>query len=164
MGKAKIPSTPAIRQLRQAGVDFKPHFYRYEEHGGTKVAAEALGVDEHNVIKTLVLEDQNKQPLIMLMHGDREVSVKKLARAIDAKSIGPCDPVTAQKHTGYMVGGTSPFGTKKQLPVYCEKTVLKLEILFINGGNRGLLVEITPVDLQSVIDVTTVDAAQDSFD
>ena len=129
-----MSATPAIHFLRQHGVDFTEHEYRYEERGGTAVSARELGVDEHVVIKTLVMEDERKQPLIVLMHGDREVSTKNLARQIDRKVVSPCTPVVAQKHTGYMVGGTSPFGTRKAMPVFLERTIADLDRIYINGG------------------------------
>ena len=139
-----MSATPAIHFLRQHGVAFDEHEYRYEERGGTAVSSRELGVDEHSVIKTLVMEDDRKQPLIVLMHGDREVSTKNLARQIDRKSVSPCTPDAAQKHTGYMVGGTSPFGTRKQMPVYIEQTILELPRIVLNGGRRGYLVGIDP--------------------
>ena len=151
--------TPAIHHLRERQVAFSEHEYRYEERGGTAVSARELGVDEHSVIKTLVMEDERKKPLIVLMHGDREVSTKNLARQIGAKTITPCVPEAAQRHTGYMVGGTSPFGTRKPLPVYMEKTVADLDRIYINGGRRGLLVSLAPSDLARVLAPTPVDAA-----
>ena len=147
MAKDKTPVTPAVRALRAAGISFTEHPYAYEEKGGTAVSARELGVDEHCVIKTLVMEDDRKQPLIVLMHGDLQVSTKELARLIGARSVEPCRPETAQKHTGYLTGGTSPFGTKKQLPVYVEETILELPRIYINGGKRGFLVGIVPTDL-----------------
>lgn len=147
MGPRKIPATKAIRFLRKQGVDFIEHPYRYEEKGGTEAAAKALGVDEHLTIKTLVMEDEKKSPLIVLMHGDKEVSTKELARIIGVKSITPCSPEMAGKHTGYMVGGISPFGTREKLPVYVEETILTLPRLYINAGKRGLLCEMSPHEL-----------------
>src|SRR5215210_3214590 len=138
------PVTPAVRLLREKKVEFVPHLYDYEERGGTRHSAEVLGVDEHAVVKTLVLETDARKPLIVLMHGDREVSTKGLARTLNVKSVQPCRPETAQKHTGYMVGGTSPFGTRAQLPVYVERTIFALPKIYINGGKRGFLVEIEP--------------------
>src|SRR5436853_3565920 len=126
MAKEKAPVTPAIRQLRAAGVSFTDHLYAYEAKGGTAVSASSLGVDEHCVVKTLVMEDDAGQPLLVLMHGDRQVSTKELARAMGVKTISPCSPETANRHTGYLVGGTSPFGTRKTLPVYMEQTLLEL--------------------------------------
>lgn len=147
MGSKKIPATKAIRFLREQGVDFVEHPYRYEDRGGTENAAKALGVDEHLTIKTLVMEDENKKPLIVLMHGDKEVSTKELARIIGVKSVTPCSPEVAHKHTGYMVGGISPFGTRKKLHVYVEETILSLPRIYINAGKRGLLCEISPHEL-----------------
>ena len=144
MTKIKFPVTAAIRQLKQAKVDYAPHLYSYEERGGTTVSARELGVDEHVVIKTLVMEDEQKQPLIVLMHGNMEVSTKELARAIGVKTISPCNLETALKHTGYQVGGTSPFATRKKLPVYMEKTIQELSTIYINGGKRGFLVSLSP--------------------
>jgi len=155
----KTPSTPATRLLRAEGIAFTEHFYPYEEHGGTRVAATALGVPEHNVIKTLVMEDESRSPLIVLMHGDREVSTKALARQLGRKTIAPCRPEVATRHTGYMVGGTSPFGTRKALPVYVERTVLDLERIYINGGSRGFLVGLPPADLTRLLSPIPVDAA-----
>jgi len=145
--KEKLPATCAIRFLREHQIDFMESPYKYEEHGGTGTAAKELGVDEHVVIKTLVMEDDKRKPFIILMHGDREVSTKELARVIGVKSVNPCDPQIALKHTGYMVGGISPFGTKKPLPVYVEETILSLPKIFINAGRRGLLAEMSPSDL-----------------
>ena len=133
--------------------------YRYEEHGGTRVSARELGVDEHAVIKTLVMEDETHAPLIVLMHGDREVSTKQLARQAGRKTVAPCDPAVAQKHTGYLVGGTSPFGTRKSLPVYLERTVLDLDRAYVNGGRRGFLVALSPQEIQRVLNPTLVDVA-----
>ena len=131
---------PAVHFLKQHRVPFTEHEYRYEERGGTAVSSRELGVDEHIVIKTLVMEDERKQPLIVLMHGDREVSTKNLARQIGVKTVTPCAPEVAQKHTGYLVGGTSPFGTRKSLPVYLERSIADLDRIYINGGARGFLV------------------------
>ncbi|WP_341676505.1 Cys-tRNA(Pro) deacylase [Niveibacterium sp. SC-1] len=156
----KIPSTPANRLLRAQKVSFTEHLYDYVEHGGTEVAAQALGLPEHAVIKTLVLEDERHAPLIMLMHGDRVVSLKNLARAIGCKHVEPCKPEVAERHSGYRVGGTSPFGTRKRMPVYVEASVMGLEKIWINGGSRGYLVGIAPADLQQLAAPTPVDAAQ----
>src|SRR5262245_24277868 len=134
MARDNLPSTPALLTLRAAKVAFEPRLYKYVEKGGTRASAEALGVDEHAVIKTIVLETGSKQPLICLMHGDRQISTKQLARALGEKTIQPCDPSVAQRHTGYLVGGTSPFGTRKPLPVYLERTILALPVIYINGG------------------------------
>jgi len=159
MAKEKTPVTAAVRALRAAGVRFSDHLYSYEEKGGTAVSSRELGVDEHCVIKTLVMEDDAKQPLLMLMHGDRQVSTKELARQIGARSVEPCRPEVAQKHTGYLVGGTSPFGTRRQLPVYVEESILTLPLLYINGGKRGYLVGLTPAELQRVVQPTPVRVA-----
>jgi Cys-tRNA(Pro) deacylase len=147
----EYPVTPAVRALREKKVEFEPHLYDYEEHGGTRRSAEELGVDEHAVVKTLVMETEARKPLIVLMHGDREVSTKRLARHLGVKSVRPCDPQTAQKHTGYMVGGTSPFGTRARLPVYAERTIFGLPRILINGGKRGFLVSIDPKVLRDVL-------------
>lgn len=156
MAKDKTPVTPAVRALRAAGISFTDHPYTYEDKGGTAVSSRELGVDEHCVIKTLVMEDDRKQPLIVLMHGDLQVSTKELARLIGARSVEPCKPETAQKHTGYLTGGTSPFGTKKQLPVYVEETILELPNIYINGGKRGFLVGLVPSDLTKLLQPTPV--------
>lgn len=151
MAKEKTPVTPAIRVLKKEKADFTDHLYDYEEHGGTAFSARELGVDEHSVIKTLVMEDENKNPLIILMHGDLQVSTKNLARIIGVKSITPCTPETATKHTGYLVGGTSPFGTRKSMPVYMEETILDLPKIYINGGKRGFLVGLDPKEVARVL-------------
>lgn len=147
MSKEKTPVTPAVRMLRAAGVSFTEHPYAYEEKGGTAVSARELGVDEHSVVKTLIMEDERKNPLIVLMHGDRQVSTKELARVAGVKSIAPSAPETALKHTGYLVGGTSPFGTRKHMPVYMEETIPELPRIYINGGKRGFLVGLDPRDV-----------------
>jgi len=154
-----MSSTPAIHFLRKHGVAFTEHPYRYEEHGGTRVSSRELGVDEHAVVKTLVMEDEAKRPLVVLMHGDREVSTKQLARQTGHKTIEPCAPAVAERHTGYTVGGTSPFGTRKPLPIFVERTILDLERLYINGGRRGLLVGVAPGDLTRVLGATPVEVA-----
>jgi Cys-tRNA(Pro) deacylase len=154
-----VSATPAIHQLKQHRVPFTEHEYRYEERGGTAVSSRELGVDEHIVIKTLVMEDDRKQPLIVLMHGDKDVSTKNLARQIGCKSVNPCAPEMAQKHSGYLVGGTSPFGTRKQMPVYLERSIADLDRIYINGGRRGFLISIAPTDLVRVLSPTLVDAA-----
>lgn len=151
MTKEKFPVTSAVRFLRENQVDFIERPYKYEEHGGTETAAKELGVDEHLVIKTLVMEDDEKKPFIILMHGDREVSTKALARAIGVKAVNPCSPEIALKHTGYMVGGISPFGTKKPLQVYVEESILSLPKILINAGRKGLLCEVSPSDLARVL-------------
>lgn len=153
------PVTPAVRVLREKKVEFEPHLYNYEERGGTRHSADALGVDEHAVVKTLVMETEARKPLVVLMHGDREVSTKNLARTIGAKSVQPCDPQTAQRHTGYMVGGTSPLGTRARLPVYAERTIFELPKIYINGGKRGFLVSINPQDLRALLPVEEVGVA-----
>lgn len=144
MAKEKFPVSPATRLLKQAKVDFTPHLYNYEERGGTAVSARELGVDEHQIIKTLVMENELRKPLIVLMHGDLEVSTKELARSIGVKTVSPCNPETALKHTGYQVGGTSPFATRKEMPVYIEASISALPRIYINGGKRGFLVSMTP--------------------
>ena len=156
---ATISATPAIHFLRKHQVAFTEHPYRFEEHGGTRVSSRELGVDEHSVVKTLVMEDEAKRPLIVLMHGDREVSTRQLARQTGHKTIEPCDPAVAQRHTGYAVGGTSPFGTRKPLPVFVERSVLDLERVYVNGGRRGLLVGVAPVELTRVLGATPVNVA-----
>jgi Cys-tRNA(Pro) deacylase len=153
------PVTPAVRVLREKGVEFEPHLYDYVERGGTKHSADTLGVDEHAVVKTLVLETDARKPLIVLMHGDREVSTKQLARLLGVKTVRPCDPAAAQRHTGYMVGGTSPFGTKARLPVYAERTIFGLPRVYINGGKRGFLVSIEPKVLREVLQAEEVEVA-----
>ena len=159
MSKDKIPVTPALLMLKKNQVDFIPRSYKYEEHGGTRVSARELGIPEHRVIKTLVMEDEHKLPLIILMHGDQEVSTKALARILGVKSIHPCDPKTAEKHTGYRVGGTSPFGTKKTLPIYMEETIAGLPYILINAGSRGLLAEMPPSELIRVLQPVPVQVA-----
>jgi Cys-tRNA(Pro) deacylase len=151
MTKEKIPSSPAILALKAQSAVFTLHSYKYEEKGGTKVSARQLGVDEHYVVKTLIMEDENANPLIILMHGDKEVSTKALARRIGTKSIVPCRTEIAQKHTGYKVGGTSPFGTRKSLPVYMEETIGDLQTIFINAGSRGLLARMAPAELVRIL-------------
>jgi Cys-tRNA(Pro) deacylase len=139
-----VSETPATQWLRQHGVAYTEHPYDYVDHGGTAESARQLGVDEHAVVKTLVMQDDKAQPLIVLMHGDRQVSTKNLAREIGAKSVEPCRPEVAQRHTGFLVGGTSPFGTRKAMPVYVEASVRALPRIFINGGRRGYLVGLSP--------------------
>jgi Cys-tRNA(Pro) deacylase len=156
---AKAPSTPAVRALREHGVQFSEHPYRYEEKGGTATSARELGVDEHAVVKTLVMEDDGGAPLVVLMHGDREVSTKALARQLGRRSVEICRPEVANRHSGYLVGGTSPFGTRKKMPVYVERSILGLERLYINGGSRGFLVGISPADLVRVLAPEPVDVA-----
>ncbi len=154
-----IPVTTAIRALRAANAEFEPCVYEYVEHGGTRHSAEALGVDEHATVKTIVMETDARKPLIVLMHGDREISTKQLARLLGVKSVAPCSPETANRHTGYLVGGTSPFGTRKPLPVYAEATIFDLPRLYINGGRRGLLVQITPDTLDRILRPVRVSVA-----
>lgn len=160
LAKEKFPVTAAIRFLRENGIDFIERPYKYEEEGGTEAAAKALEVDEHLVIKTLVMEDEEKKPLIILMHGDREVSSKALARVIGVKLITPCVPQVAFRQTGYMVGGISPFGTKKVLTVYVEESILSLPRIFINAGRRGLLAEMSPADLVKILKPVPVNVAR----
>ncbi len=160
MARENLPSTPALLALRAAGVAFVPHVYPYVEKGGTRQSSASLGVDEHQVVKTIVLEDGDKQPLVCLMHGDRQISTKQLARTVGVKSLQPADPAVAHRHTGYLVGGTSPFGMRKPLPVYVERTILELPVIYINGGARGLLVEIAPRVLVDLLDATPVEVAQ----
>jgi Cys-tRNA(Pro) deacylase len=152
--------TPATQFLDGLGIAYTEHDYEYVEHGGTTVSAESLGVPEREVVKTLVMEDEERQPLIVLMHGDRKVSTKELARQAERKRIEPCKPEVAQRHTGYQVGGTSPFGTRKKLPVYVERSVLDLPFLYINGGRRGFLVRIRSEDLLRALNPTPVDVAR----
>lgn len=148
----QVPVTPAIRALRAAGVPFTEHLYAYEEKGGTKVSARELGVDEHAVIKTLVMQDETGEPLIVLMHGDMQVSTKNLARHLGKKAITPCLPDVAHKHTGYLVGGTSPFGTRKAMPVFAEATIFELDRIYINGGARGFLVALAPAVVEELLE------------
>ncbi|PIE20352.1 MAG: Cys-tRNA(Pro) deacylase [Proteobacteria bacterium] len=154
-----LPTTRAVLVLREAGVDFEPHVFRYEPRGGTRASAAALGVDEHRVIKTLVMSDEQGRPVVVLMHGDRSVSTKALARELGHKSVVPCAPVVAERHSGYKVGGTSPFGTVTPMPVYVESSILDLERIYINGGSRGFLVEIDPWALVEVLGAEPVDVA-----
>jgi Cys-tRNA(Pro) deacylase len=145
--------------LRSHEIPYDEHLYRYEEHGGTRVSARELGVDEHAIIKTLVMQDDRGSPLIILMHGDREVSTKQLARAIGCRQVDPCKPEVANRHSGYLVGGTSPFGTRKAMPVYVERSILDLPRVYINGGARGFLVGLAPADLERVLTPVLVDVA-----
>jgi len=144
MAKEKYPTTAAIRYLKQHKIDYTPQLYTYEDKGGTRASSQQLGVDEYRVIKTLVMEDELKRPLIILMHGNRAVSTKELARTLQVKQIAPCNAQVATKHTGYQVGGTSPFGIKKNIPIHVERSVLNLESIYINGGKRGFLVTLSP--------------------
>jgi len=151
MARDKVPATPAIRLLKQHKVKFIPRFYKYEDKGGTKTSARELRVDEHEVIKTLVMEDEQQRPFIILMHGDCEVSLKHLARQLKVKKIVPCSVAKADSLTGYQTGGISPFGTRQPLPIFMEETIGQLDRLLINGGRRGLLVEIVPKDLLDIL-------------
>ncbi len=154
-----VSETPATQMLKAAGVPYTEHPYEYVDHGGTAESAKQLGVDEHSVIKTLVMQDEKAQPLIVLMHGDRSVSTKNLAREIGAKSVEPCKPEVAQRHSGYLVGGTSPFGLKKAMPVYVEASVLALPRICINGGRRGYLVGMAPQVLVDLLGAQPVHCA-----
>ena len=154
-----VSRTPATAWLEQHGVAYSEHPYAYVERGGTAESARQLGVDEHAVVKTLVMQDERALPLLVLMHGDRQVSTKNLARAIDARSVVPCRPDVAQRHSGYLVGGTSPFGTRKAMPVYVEQTVLALPRIYINGGRRGFLVGIAPQVLADALGARPVRCA-----
>ncbi len=156
MSKEKPPVTTAVRALRAAGIAFTDHLYAYVEKGGTAASSRALGVDEHSVVKTLVMEDDRKNPLIVLMHGDRQVSTRELARALGVRNVAPCAPETAFRHTGYLVGGTSPFGTRRAMPVYMEETILVLPKMYINGGKRGYLVGVDPKDAARLLAPTLV--------
>ena len=152
------PETPATKFLKAQRIAFSSHLYAYEEHGGTKVSARELNVAEHAVVKTLVFEDEHAKPLIVLMHGDCKVSTKELARQIGCKKVEPCKPEVANRHTGFLVGGTSPFGTKKQMPIYLEKSILELPLIYINGGKRGFLVGVHPHDIVRTLNPTIVTA------
>jgi Cys-tRNA(Pro) deacylase len=157
--KTHVSETPATQFLRRHGVVFTEHVYDYVEHGGTAESSRQLGVPEHEVVKTLVMQDERAQPLVVLMHGDRQVSTKNLARQVGAKSIEPCRPEVAQRHSGYQVGGTSPFGTKRAMPVYVEESVLALPAILVNGGRRGYLVGIAPSVLTELLQATPVSCA-----
>lgn len=157
--KEHISETQATQLLRKHQVSFEEHPYPYEEHGGTSVSARELGVPEHDVIKTLVMQDEAAKPLIVLMHGDCKVSTKNLARGIGCKSVEPCKPDVAQRHSGYMIGGTSPFGTKKAMPVYVEQSILDLPRIYINGGRRGFLVSLAPQVLVDLLQAKPVQCA-----
>jgi len=159
MSKDKLPITQAVRILKEEGVNFVLRTYKYEEKGGTPVASRELGVTEHQMIKTLVMEDESKNPLLILMHGDNQVSTKNLARVLGVKSVEPCDPEAAHRHTGYVVGGISPFGARKPLKVYVEASVLELPKIYINAGKRGLLAEMSPLELKRVLNPTPVNVA-----
>ena len=157
--KEHVSETPATALLKKHGVGYTEHVYAYEEHGGTAVSARELGVAEHQVVKTLVMEDETRRAFIVLMHGDRKVSTKNLARQIGVKKVEPCTPDVANRHSGYLVGGTSPFGTRKKLPVYVEKSVLELGRIYINGGRRGYLVGIDPAELVRLVGAKPVEVA-----
>ena len=157
--KQHVSETPATAFLKANKVAYTEHPYEYEEHGGTEVSARELNVDEHAVVKTLVMQDQDAKPLLVLMHGDRKVSTKNLARQAGAKSIEPCKPEVANRHSGYLIGGTSPFGTRKAMPVYAEKSIFDLEKIYINGGRRGFLVGIAPGEIMRVLPATQVECA-----
>jgi len=159
MSKDKTPVTPAVRVLRQHGVEFTEHPYKYVDKGGTATFAKEFGVDEHVVVKTLIMEDDERNPLIVLMHGDRQVSTKELARVVGVKRIEPCTSENAQKNSGYMVGGTSPFGTRKRMPVYMEETICDFPRIYINGGKRGYLIGIDPEEVVRVLRPTLVRVA-----
>ncbi|MBA3785091.1 MAG: aminoacyl-tRNA deacylase [Acidobacteria bacterium] len=156
------PITPAIRVLRERKIEFTPHIYQYVEKGGTRHSAEVLKVDEHSVIKTLIFETNEKKPLIILMHGDLQVSAKNLARILNVKTVAPANSEKANKLTGYLVGGTSPFGTKTKMPIYAEKTIFDLEKIYINGGKRGFLIAIEPQVLRGVLEIEAVEVRQNA--
>ncbi|MGE9743582.1 Cys-tRNA(Pro) deacylase [Bdellovibrio bacteriovorus] len=154
--KDKFPVTLAIRELQKHQVQYTGHLFPYEEKGGTAHSSKELGVPEHHVIKTLIMENEKKEPLVVLMHGDLQVSTKQLARELGVKTISPCKPEVADRHSGYQVGGTSPFGAKREMPVYMEKTILDLDLIYINGGKRGFLVSLKPQDVQRILRPTIV--------
>lgn len=157
--KDRVSETPATQWLRKHGVTFSEHPYDYEEHGGTSVSSRKLGVDEHHVVKTLIMQDEKAQPLVVLMHGDCKVSTKNLARQIGCKSVEPCKPEVANRHSGFLIGGTSPFGTRKAMPVYVEESILSLNRIYINGGRRGFLVGIAPAALSGELGAKPVQCA-----
>ena len=159
MAKDRFPVTSAIRALKESGIPYTLHLYDYEEKGGTSRAARELDVDEHQVIKTLVMEDEKRHPLVVLMHGDRQVSTKGFARTLKVKTVRPCEPEVAHKHTGYLVGGTSPLGTKRRLNVYFEESIKDLPFIFVNAGKKGLLARLSPQDLIKALDATPVNVA-----
>ena len=159
MKRPSHSETPATQVLRRHGVAFSEHFFEYVEHGGTRHGAELLGVPEHLLVKTLVMEDEQARPLIVLMHGDRSVSTKNLARQAQRKRVGPCRPEVAQRHTGYQIGGTSPFGTRKPMPLYMERSILDLPAIYINGGRRGFLLQLDPRVLERLLAPVLVDVA-----
>jgi Cys-tRNA(Pro) deacylase len=157
--KQRVSETPATAWLKSKGIVFGEHPYEYEEHGGTEVSARELGVPEHAVIKTLIMQDERAQPLIVLMHGDRKVSTKNLARQAGCKAVEPCKPDVANRHSGYLIGGTSPFATRKAMPVYAEESIFELPTIYINGGRRGYLVSIATAELERLLPVKRVRAA-----
>jgi len=157
--KEHVSETPATAWLRRHGVAFSEHPYEYEEHGGTAVSSRKLGVEEHRVVKTLIMQDEKAQPLVVLMHGDRKVSTRNLARQTGRKAVEPCKPEVANRHSGYLVGGTSPFGTRKTMPVYVEQSILDLDRIYINGGRRGYLVGIDPAILTQTLSAIAVHCA-----
>ena len=159
MAKEKFPVTQAVRALKDQKADFTLHLYKFQEKGGTSVAAKELGVDEHHVIKTLVMEDEGGNPFLVLMHGDREVSTKTLARTKGVRTVTPCIPEVAHKHTGYLVGGISPFGTRRPLKVYAEASIFDLPRIYINAGKKGLLAEISPAQLKEILKPIPVSVA-----
>jgi len=160
MGRTNEPVTQAVRALRAAGIPFRGHPYTYVLGGGTGQFARALDVDEHCVIKTLIMKDETAQPMIVLMHGDRQVSTQALARHIGAKRIASCAPDVAERHSGYQVGGTSPFGTRRRMPVYCERSIGELPQIYINGGKRGYIISVATADALRLLDAQLVDVAQ----
>ena len=164
MAKDRYPVTAAVRVLREHRVEFTHHSYAYVERGGTEVSARELSVPEHAVIKTLIMEDDRGTPLVVLMHGDREVSTKNLARLMGAKSVAPCAPAIADRHSGYQVGGTSPFGTRREMPVYMERSIAELPYVYINGGRRGYLLGMYPADIVRVLEPTLADIATTKTD
>ena len=151
--------TPATRFLKQHHVNFTAHLYEYEAHGGTRVSSRELNLPEHSIVKTLIMEDENHEPMIVLMHGDRKVSTKELARQAHRKHIESCKPEVAQRHSGYLTGGTSPFGTRKKMPLFMEKSILDLPVIYINGGKRGFLVGIAPNDIVTLLAPHMISAA-----
>ena len=157
--KEHVSETPATQWLKRHGIVFSEHPYDYEEHGGTEVSSRELRVDEHHVVKTLIMQDETAKPLVVLMHGDCKVSTKNLARQIGCKSVEPCKPDVANRHSGYLIGGTSPFGTRKAMPVYVEQGILELERIYINGGRRGYLVGIAPAVLTQALAAVAVNCA-----
>ena len=159
MAKDKFPVTQAVRMLNSSNIPYTLHPYDYEEKGGTRRAAQELNVNEHHVIKTLVMEDENKETVVVLMHGDRRVSTKAFARALQAKTIRPCDPEVAHRHTGYLVGGTSPLGLKKPLKIYFEASIADIPFIFVNAGRKGLLARLSPQDLVKVLDAAPINVA-----